>query len=76
MKTVEYLEILFQDWLFQHCDSQPWHIYDKHLDSILKENIIQSHKQLDFADTLHNIFCKKQFDNPISILPGEFPSEN
>ena len=76
IKTLEYLEILLQDWLFQHCHSQPWHIWDKHLDSILKENISQSHKQHDLTDTFHNIFCKKQFHTPVSILPGEFPSEN
>ena len=75
IKTLEYLEILLQDWLFQHCHSQPWHIWDKHLDSILKENISQSHKQHDFTDTFHNILCKKQFHTPVSILQGEFPSE-
>ena len=62
IKTLEYLEILLQDWLFQHCHSQPWHIWDKHLDFILKQNIAQSHKQRDFADTFRNKFCKKQFD--------------
>ena len=36
IKTIEYLEILLQGWLFQDCHSQPWHIWDKHLDSILK----------------------------------------